>query len=515
MLKNTRRIILYELKIESFKDSNDSGTGDFAGIISKQNYFKFLNVDVIAFDDILKIFENQKDLEFIHQHYGSMAEFKNMNETFKQQEIYCAPIIDLLNLKQAYMNWYNMMNLYSNKKNDSNLINLATIDSYLINDYQNQQTSITKLANLVLYFEKVINFYYQCGINVFILKNFEFLISYKESENFSFLKDLYKIIKRIDNKNMIILASSNHHPLIYKKMSKQNERVFDYMYLTHFAKIGIHPSLPYSNMPKLTYKKIKQTLFPYLNDHRFILGLNDGKWGRLNSKWGDEKAFYSEAIKSFMMLLFAAKNSIALYYGDELGTLRAQINKQSDFNDIDYNEQKRYYESKNIKNDQYSQIRQYLDQVNNETLMSWTAKNNGGFSNNNEISKIVALNYKKNNVLLQQNDPFSPLNFWVFLTNLINNEKTKNIFSKGKIKKDGNFGKIIQITREFQKTKISFIINFANTFKVWHKNFIYSDWKILSSSYVNKFYSSIDKVLSPFESFILIKTKNIENEDEE
>ena len=53
-MDHLKKIISYELKLETFKDSNSDGIGDFNGLLQKINYLKSLNVNVVFIDDVLK-----------------------------------------------------------------------------------------------------------------------------------------------------------------------------------------------------------------------------------------------------------------------------------------------------------------------------------------------------------------------------------------------------------------------------------------------------------------------------
>jgi oligo-1,6-glucosidase, probable membrane protein len=48
---------------------------------------------------------------------------------------------------------------------------------YILNNNINPNNNIVDLANFILYFDKIINFYNECGIKKFALENFEFLFN--------------------------------------------------------------------------------------------------------------------------------------------------------------------------------------------------------------------------------------------------------------------------------------------------------------------------------------------------
>ncbi|ACF07206.1 Oligo-1,6-glucosidase [Metamycoplasma arthritidis] len=507
MKKNeAKKMILYELKLESFKDGNISGRGDSLGLWSRNYYFDFLKVNTIVIDDILSQYENATNLEEVKQRHGSLSEFITMTKNYFKKGIFISPTIDFKKLKQTYLNWNNMMYLYDIEKKETSPF-ASDLDRYSNNNYLNPNNSIVELANIVIYFEKIINFYFQCGIKVFTLENFDFLIAKQnfknKKSNFRFLQDLYKMIKRLSAKNIVILKSHHFTKVTYLKMAKLKEPCFDYLYLNHLSLLDIDPTLPFIRKRPLNLKHFLKQYRPFSNDARFIMSLGSNLVGRINSRWGDEKAYFSESAKSFLLVMFAAKNSAAIYYGDELGMLQANIKKPSDFFDKNYNEDKRFYESINVSKETYFEIRKSLDKISANNLMSWNDRRNSGFSDHHSPHNLVAKNFEKNNVTNQAQDPTSPLNFVDFLISLWKKSEFNSILEKGTAKVSLSCAKILKIKRTYKHNKILFILNMTNKAR---KMNLLKDWRILGSTYFNKFYASIPNKLDPFESLILVKT---------
>jgi len=76
-----KRAILYELYVRAFRDSNDDGHGDLAGVIEKLDYLTWLGVDVIW---LLPIYPSPlrddgydiTDFYDIHSQYGTLDDFR-------------------------------------------------------------------------------------------------------------------------------------------------------------------------------------------------------------------------------------------------------------------------------------------------------------------------------------------------------------------------------------------------------------------------------------------------------
>ena len=77
--------VFYELHVRAFRDGNDDGIGDFAGLTSQLGYLKELGVDCLW---LLPFFKSPlrddgydvADYQAIHPDYGTMADFDRFLE---------------------------------------------------------------------------------------------------------------------------------------------------------------------------------------------------------------------------------------------------------------------------------------------------------------------------------------------------------------------------------------------------------------------------------------------------
>ena len=158
-MDHLKKIISYELKLETFKDSNSDGIGDFNGLLQKINYLRSLNVNVVFIDDVLKQYQNVTNVNEVNNKYGSLQDFINIVQTMQKSNIMLSPIIDLKDIKQLFLNWKNMMELYSDSFSTTKEIEWNSLQSkYLINNID-PNNNIVDLANFILYLDKVVNFY--------------------------------------------------------------------------------------------------------------------------------------------------------------------------------------------------------------------------------------------------------------------------------------------------------------------------------------------------------------------
>ncbi|MDD1358692.1 alpha-amylase family glycosyl hydrolase [Metamycoplasma hyosynoviae] len=498
------RIITYEIKIETFKDNDNNGIGDFKGLSSKLDYFKYLNINYLFINDILKQYENVNSLESANQRFGSLDEFIELTKLFNINKVQITPIIDLTEIKQSYINWKNMMRLYSDDFDTTKEIEWNTLYSkYVLNNDIQPNERITDLANFILYFDKVINFYNECGVKSFVLKNFEFLIpNTKKQKSLSKLEDIYKMIKRLNPDAKVILNPSVFNKTLFKKMIKSKAKVVDYLYINSFTTIGIDKQMPYANKTIFNFKEITNEIKFLYYSPKYIICLGSDNYGRIQSMWGCEKAFLEESTKALISLLFAGKSSIGMYYGDELGMTKTyHINLHK--NEKKNNEEKRFYQSKKIPYATYEQAKKYQSPESSYALMSWSDGKNSGFGDSNNYYFSYADNVAKNNVELQKTIKNSPLNYFIQLTEIINNEKLSNNFDKSRVLvKKSNHKRVVLIKRKYKKITLYFALNLADKPKRFKKCYGY---QILASNNGDKIYEGNVNMLEPYESILFIK----------
>lgn len=78
-----REIIIYEIYVQSFQDSNNDGIGDLCGIVQRLDYLKQLGVDMIWLTPVYESpLEDQgydiSNYKEINPMYGTMKEWENL-----------------------------------------------------------------------------------------------------------------------------------------------------------------------------------------------------------------------------------------------------------------------------------------------------------------------------------------------------------------------------------------------------------------------------------------------------
>lgn len=80
-----REIIIYEVYVQSFQDSNNDGIGDLRGVIQRLDYLKRLGVDMVWLTPIFESpLEDQgydiANYKGIHPMFGNMKDWEDLCE---------------------------------------------------------------------------------------------------------------------------------------------------------------------------------------------------------------------------------------------------------------------------------------------------------------------------------------------------------------------------------------------------------------------------------------------------
>ncbi|MBR3259197.1 MAG: hypothetical protein IKG09_00365 [Mycoplasmataceae bacterium] len=492
-----KKLFLYEVDPLFFYDFDNDGFGDFKGFLKKISYFDFLNIDGIVFPDIFNQ-ENTilKSINLsIFDKYGKLKDLKKIVDSLTK------------NNKELFVeiNLENILNSMIIKK---------TIDDFQSNDIKKYIVEKNKINNNIFKwdsnekrkaFEHIINFWKKINVNNVILTNFEFLYqknNHLDHDLLDQLKILYSIAKEINKDIKIGLKSMFFSEktvnLIFKKYIY---KICDFYIDCSYSLISTNKKYPFDIIekfdPKKLYKKIKKiSIHPSLKSKYFI-SLNNNKIGKVNSRWLDENNLINESNKSLLLFSTLSPYSSINYYGDELGLLRLKINNKDDYQDFEYNENKTKFNFKKNKIQLFEYSQKYLSRINNQSIFIWNKETNGGFSKNDNIFRKLPINWKTHNLKTQYFDDNSIVSFYKKIIEF----SEQQINFKIKIKKNIINKKLFILKWKSLGNSILIIINLSN--ETINKK-ISKKYKIIFSTFVNKNYEKGIKVLSPYESLVLV-----------
>lgn len=504
-LNNNKKKFIYEVDPLFFYDANDDGYGDFEGFFQKIEYIKSLNVDIVMFPDL---FNQEKQIlkpygASIYDKYGKLIEFKKIIQYFNDNQIDFVMEINFNDILESNMN----------QKLDDNFF-LNSLIKNKFNESINNKDSFENKLNLL---EKIINFWNKNGIINFALINFEKKINNKILFNSEFknnLKKIYELIKSNNNDSNLFLKSH----LFSKKevnelMNDYIGTICDFFIDNSYAFICLDKQFPLDVQidfkPKKLFKELKKVKIDPQNFSKYFISVASNQIGRVSSRWMNEDILHVESIKLLLLIMNFLPFSSLINYGDEIGTLRCEIESIDEYFNFDYTERKRFLESKKISEKKFNESQLKLSPINSQSIMIWNKKLNGGFSNSNNLIRKLPINWNVNNIKSQWINKNSILNFLKNLIVYFDNEDIKNLLNNPKkIKiKTFPFQKSIRylIKNENLNLKILF-----NPYSYSISNSIFNNGNIILSNYLLNDLKKINKrkFIRPYEFLVYLNKKN-------
>jgi oligo-1,6-glucosidase len=218
---------------------------------------------------------------------------------------------------------------------------------------------------------------------------------------------------------------------------------------------------------------------------------------RMVTRWGnDAPAFREVSSKMLTTFIMSMRATPYYYYGDELGMNNIKFDKVEDYNDIEL--WTNYTQIKNKGGD----LKRFLEGMkissrdNGRTPFQWDSTANGGFTVGKPWLKVNP-NYTDVNLVNQEKDPHSTLNYFRKMVELRKGNKTL-IYGKYTLLDKPN-PKIYAYTRELEGKKLLVLLNFSDANATADTGIDISKAKILINNYNSK---SPDGQLRPYEAII-------------
>jgi oligo-1,6-glucosidase len=536
-----KEAIVYQLYPRSFKDSDGDGIGDLKGIISKLDYIKSLGVTAVWLNPIYSSPNDDNgydisDYRNIMKEFGSMEDFDNLLKGMHERGIKL--VMDLVVnhssdehdwFKQSrssrtnpYRNYYHWWNADRGKPNYRySLFDVnhdawkydSVSDAYYLHYFSQKQPDLNwenpKLRNEVF---DIMKFWLDKGIDGFRIdafqyaskdttypafpKGFEkdFVQYYAMGKNLhSYLKEMNEqVLSKYDVLSVAEGAGRNYqdgHDLVD---ADRKELSMAY----GFDWIGI-PDEPNGFQLK-RFKEVTSKLdsvYAIKGWQSIFLANHDN--ARMVSRFGNDSPEFREvSSKMLSTYVLTMRGTPYYYYGDEIGMNNIRMEKIEDYNDVaSLNE---YRHLKETGGD----LKKFIEKLKNtcrdngRTPFQWDTSSSAGFTIGKPWLKVNP-NFKLINVLLQESDKNSCLNYFRKLTKLRNENK---LFVYGKfmmVDKDNN--SVYAYTREYQGKKVLVVLNFTNKTASYTPGLDLSKASIMLDNYDSP---SLAGTLKPYEAAI-------------
>ncbi len=543
-----KEAIIYQIYPRSFKDSDGDGVGDLKGIISKLDYIKSLGVTGVWLNPIYASPNKDNgydiaDYQSIMKEFGTMADFDTLLKGMHDRKI--KVFMDLvLNhcsdehqwFKQArtsrtnpfynYFHWWPAEKgtpparwSHFDEKADGWEYNKAT-NSYYLHYFADCQPDLNwENPTLRQDIYKMMRFWLEKGVDGFRLDALAFI---SKDTTFPALPKEYngswgmfyasgpKLHDYIQEMNREVLSKYNVGTVAeafgdierVMKFVAEDRKELNMAYHFEGTELGYLPNEYKMPDPKgnnlLDMKRVYSKWdSAFMSRGWGTMYLANHDQPRMVTRWGnDAPAFREVSSKMLTTFIMSMRATPYYYYGDELGMNNIKFDKVEDYNDIEL--LTNYTQIKNKGGD----LKRFLEGMkissrdNGRTPFQWDSTANGGFTVGKPWLKVNP-NYTDVNLVNQEKDPHSTLNYFRKMVELRKGNKTL-IYGKYTLLDKSN-PKIYAYTRELDGKKLLVLLNFSDANATADTGIDVSKAKILINNYNSK---SPDGQLRPYEAII-------------
>lgn len=442
-----KKTIVYEVYIQSFKDSNNDGIGDINGLESKLDYIKELGANSIWITPIFKspLVDNGYDIEdyeSINPIYGTMSDFEKLLISAHKTNLKI--ILDLvvnhtsdkhkwfLESKKSKNNQYSDYYIWRDPKPDgtepSNLGSafggsawtyVAERKQYYLHLFSEQQPDLNwnnvKVRQSIYHMMK---FWLDKGVDGFRMDSIS-LISKPEKfdnvplenhqrygayyYNISNGPHIHEYLQEMNSEvlskyNIITIGETPHTtPEEAKKYvdSYRNEldMVFQFEHMhVDYGKFGRYSDVIYKlNDLRCAMNKWQEKLSWNTN----YLGNHDQP--RIVSRFGNDDKYRIKSAKVLAMMYILQKGTPFIFEGEEIGMTNLHITNINELKDIEAHYNYNFFIDKKISPEKALEMVNRKTRDNARTPMQWNFYRNSGFSDVKPWFDVNS-NYKSINV---------------------------------------------------------------------------------------------------------------------
>lgn len=442
-----KKTIVYEVYIQSFKDSNNDGIGDINGLESKLNYIKELGANSIWITPIFKspLVDNGYDIEdyeSINPIYGTMSDFEKLLISAHKKNLKI--ILDLvvnhtsdkhkwfLESKKSKNNQYSDYYIWRDPKPDgtepSNLGSafggsawtyVAERKQYYLHLFSEQQPDLNwnnvKVRQSIYH---MMRFWLDKGVDGFRMDSIS-LISKPEKfdnvplenhqrygayyYNISNGPHIHEYLQEMNSEvlskyNIITIGETPHTtPEEAKKYvdSYRNEldMVFQFEHMhVDYGKFGRYSDVMYKlNDLCCAMNKWQEKLSWNTN----YLGNHDQP--RIVSRFGNDDKYRIKSAKVLAMMYILQKGTPFIFEGEEIGMTNLHITNINELKDIEAHYNYNFFIDKHISPEKALEMVNRKTRDNARTPMQWNFDRNSGFSDVKPWFDVNS-NYKSINV---------------------------------------------------------------------------------------------------------------------
>ncbi|UUD36918.1 Oligo-1,6-glucosidase [Mycoplasmopsis californica] len=396
----------YKIQPSLFFDSNNSGFGDYNGVIQKINVISKLDLTYVILPNPLSIYKSSFIEEIVSNEnkYGTFEDFKNLIENLNKNKLKSLIEIDLSKINEIIVWYNNLQDRFQINKNDVVAKEYADIDK-TESFYISENTYVLPFAKQVneqgQKFLEILHYFLDLGVYGFVFKDFSEEKINNNHNWIEFLKSVYGDLKTLNELTSIIFEVPLNK---LRQLKYLRGAIFDDILITQINNLTKH------NFVRKIKKVIKADCIinlTHLNHNRVLRTLFSNYY--LNT----------EISKLLLGLVLLIKEKQFIYFGDEIG-LNLFSEAEPEFS-VDMF------------------LKNFFKPKNQKLVFTWNSNENSGFSDARDIVGIYDQSYKNNNHKVQRNEPNSTLHFYKKLITFSNNETYQKLLKNARIKVTGFF----------------------------------------------------------------------------
>lgn len=442
-----KKTIVYEVYIQSFKDSNNDGIGDINGLESKLDYIKELGANSIWITPIFKspLVDNGYDIEdyeSINPIYGTMSDFEKLLISAHKKNLKI--ILDLvvnhtsdkhkwfLESKKSKNNQYSDYYIWRDPKPDgtepSNLGSafggsawtyVAERKQYYLHLFSEQQPDLNwnnvKVRQSIYH---MMRFWLDKGVD-------------------GFRMDSISLISKPEKFDNVPLENHQRYGAYYYNISN-GPHIHEYLQEMNSEVLSKYNIITIGETPHTTPEEAKKYVDPYRNELDMVfqfehMHVDYGKFGRYSdvmyklndlrcamnkwqeklswntnylgnhdqprivSRFGNDDKYRIKSAKVLAMMYILQKGTPFIFEGEEIGMTNLHITNINELKDIEAHYNYNFFIDKHISPDKALEMVNRKTRDNARTPMQWNFDRNSGFSDVKPWFDVNS-NYKSINV---------------------------------------------------------------------------------------------------------------------
>lgn len=543
-----KEAIVYQIYPRSFKDSNGDGVGDLQGIISRLDYVKSLNIDMVWLNPVYASPNKDNgydisDYRSIMKEFGTMEDFDALLKGFHDRGIkvfmdlvinHCSDQHEWFQSAKSSRNspYYDYFHWWPaekgtppyrfsifDEKADGWQYNKAT-DSYYLHYFADAQPDLNwenpKVREEI---KDIMRFWLDKGVDGFRFDaiafcskdttwpplpaeyNDQWTMYYASGPHLhEYMQELNRDV--LSKYNVATVAEAMGDVERVMKFVDEERKELNMAYYFEATELGYLPNEYKMPDPAgwdlVKWKKIYE---------KWTKAFDEKGWGtmylanhdqpRMLTRWGDDRKEYRDvSSKLLTTLILTMKGTPFYYFGDEIGMNNIKFDKLEDYDDIELKTNYQQVKAKGGDLNRFLEGMKISSRDNGRTPMQWDGTTQSGFTTGTPWLKVNP-NYTEVNVAAQQKETTSILNYFRKMTALKKSNQTL-IYGDWNLVDEDNKD-IFAYTRTLNGETLLVMLNFRDQTKTANVNFDLSKAEVLIGNYETP---SRDKTLKPYEAVV-------------